>query len=91
MNKRIGFVDHKLQNFHANVFLKNFRNELKSRGWTVAGCYSLDADDGGKGESMMDMVPTPGTQRNVDAYRICSRTELPCRSPRDLPFTNHVR
>jgi hypothetical protein len=46
MPKRIGFVDNKLENFHANVFLKAFRNQLKHRGWTVAGCYGLDGDNG---------------------------------------------
>lgn len=44
--KRIGFVDYKLENFHANVFLKNFRGPLVARGYTVAGAYSLDAQDG---------------------------------------------
>jgi hypothetical protein len=46
MPGRIGFVDNKLENFHTNVFLKAFRNELKSRGWTVAGGYALDAENG---------------------------------------------
>jgi predicted dehydrogenase len=46
MAKRIGFVDNKLDNFHANVFLKAYRNPLKDRGWTVAGCWSRDAGNG---------------------------------------------
>jgi predicted dehydrogenase len=46
MPGRIGFVDNKLENFHANVFLKAYRNELKDRGWTVAGCCALDAENG---------------------------------------------
>jgi predicted dehydrogenase len=46
MPKRIGFVDYKLENFHANVYLKAFRGPLKGRGWTVAGAYALDEDDG---------------------------------------------
>ena len=46
MPGRIGFVDNKLENFHANVFLKAYRNELKDRGWTVAGCYALDDENG---------------------------------------------
>ena len=48
MPGRIGFVDHKLDNFHANVFLKSFRGPLKDRGWSVAGCHALDAEDGRK-------------------------------------------
>ena len=45
-SKRIGFVDLKLDNFHANVYLAAFRNELKERGYTVAGCTALMADEG---------------------------------------------
>lgn len=46
MAKRIGFVDYKLDNFHANVFLKSYRTQLKDRGATVAGCMALDEDAG---------------------------------------------
>ncbi|MGB7158530.1 MAG: Gfo/Idh/MocA family oxidoreductase [Tepidisphaeraceae bacterium] len=46
MAKRIGFVDYKLDNFHANVFLKAYREQLKDRGATVTGCTSLDEDEG---------------------------------------------
>lgn len=46
MGKRIGFVDYKLDNFHANVFLKAFRTQLKDRGAVVAGCTALEEDDG---------------------------------------------
>ena len=46
MPKRIGFVDYKLENFHANVFLKAFRNQLKDRGAIVAGCMALEEDEG---------------------------------------------
>ena len=35
--KRIGFVDNNLDNFHSNVYLKLFRNDLKSTGFVVAG------------------------------------------------------
>lgn len=46
MNKRIGFVDFKLDNFHANTYLAAIRKELSSRGFTVAGCYSLEEATG---------------------------------------------
>ena len=46
MGRRIGLVDYKLENFHANVYLKAYRNQLKDRGWTVAGCYALDEQNG---------------------------------------------
>ncbi len=39
--KRIGFVDDNLENFHSNVYLKLFRNELKLRGFVVAGCTGM--------------------------------------------------
>lgn len=39
--KRIGFVDDNLENFHSNVYLKLFRNELKHRGFVVAGCTGM--------------------------------------------------
>lgn len=35
--KRVGFYDYDLNNFHSNVYLNAFRNELKHRGFTVAG------------------------------------------------------
>ena len=44
--KRIGLVDYKLENFHANVYLKAFRNELKSRGWSVGGAYAMEEAEG---------------------------------------------
>ncbi|MCL5998957.1 MAG: Gfo/Idh/MocA family oxidoreductase [Chloroflexi bacterium] len=44
--KRIGFVDYNLENFHANVYLAAMRNELKGRGYTVAGCTALNLVDG---------------------------------------------
>ncbi|HEV2293462.1 MAG TPA: Gfo/Idh/MocA family oxidoreductase [Tepidisphaeraceae bacterium] len=46
IGKRIGFVDYKLDNFHANIFLKSYRNQLKHRGAIVAGCHPLDEDEG---------------------------------------------
>ena len=35
--KRVGFYDYDLNNFHSNVYLTAFRNELVHRGFTVAG------------------------------------------------------
>ncbi len=43
---RIGFVDYKLENFHANIFLRNFRDTLKDRGASVAGCVAMDEAEG---------------------------------------------
>ncbi len=45
--KRIAFVDAKLDNYHANIFLDAMRGDLKSRGWDVTACHALD-EAGGK-------------------------------------------
>jgi len=42
MSKQIGFVDFKLDNFHANTYLAKIRKELSDRGFAVAGCYGLE-------------------------------------------------
>jgi predicted dehydrogenase len=42
--KRIGFVDDDLDNFHSRVYLKILREELKARGFTVAGATALQAE-----------------------------------------------
>lgn len=46
IGKRIGFVDYDLDNFHANVFLAAFRNELKARGFAVTGCMAMKELEG---------------------------------------------
>ena len=70
---RIGFVDYKLENFHANVFLKAYRTQLTNRGATVSGCHALEEEDGRAWAKKND-VPyfDDPTQLNaaVDAYMI---------------------
>ncbi len=44
--KRIGFVDYKLDNFHANIYLKILRTELKERGFVIGGCTAMKAKEG---------------------------------------------
>lgn len=46
--KRIGYIDHRLDNFHANVYLDLLRGDLKARGWEVAKCWALDEAGGRK-------------------------------------------
>lgn len=73
MPGRIGFADNKLDNFHANVFLKALRNPLKDRGWTVAGCYALDAANGRAWAKKNDVpyFETPAAlNEHADAYMI---------------------
>ena len=43
MTKRIGFVDLNLENFHANVYLKLLREDLRERGFEVAGGTGIEA------------------------------------------------
>lgn len=40
--KRIGFIDHRLDNFHAEVYLKALRGPLAARGYEVAGATALE-------------------------------------------------
>lgn len=44
--KRIGYIDHRLDNFHANIYLDLLRGDLKTRGWEVAKCWALDEAGG---------------------------------------------
>ena len=73
MPGRIGLIDNKPENFHANVFLKAYRHELKDRGWTVAGCYGLDADNGRAWAKKNDVLwfdSPEAMNAQVDAYMI---------------------
>jgi len=44
--KRIGFVDYNLENYHANVYLKLLREDLVERGYTVAACTAMMEKEG---------------------------------------------
>ncbi len=44
MMGRIGFVDDRLDNFHADVYLKLLRGELADLGYQVAGCTALQTE-----------------------------------------------
>lgn len=41
---RIGFVDYRLDNFHADVYLRLLREELADLGFTVSGCTALEVE-----------------------------------------------
>ncbi len=43
-NKRIAFIDDRLDNFHADVFLRNLRGPLAGRGFTVVGATALQRE-----------------------------------------------
>ncbi len=43
-NKRIGFVDNRLDNFHANVYLSALRGPLLGRGYEVTGATALEQE-----------------------------------------------
>ncbi len=70
---RIGYVDYKLENFHANVYLKAYRQPLADRNAVVAGCYALDEADGQAwaAKNAVPWFPSPkAMDEHVDAYMI---------------------
>ncbi len=70
---RIGFVDHDLNNFHANVFLKHLRNELADRGFELAGCTALLKAEGKQWAEANDVQwfdSVDAMDDSVDAYMI---------------------
>lgn len=44
--KRIGYVDFKLDNFHANTYLAAIRGPLANRGYEIAGATAMAAEPG---------------------------------------------
>jgi hypothetical protein len=73
MPGRIGFVDFDLNNFHANVFLRHLREDLKDRGFTVEGCYAIKEAEG-RDWATKNGVPffadAGELDRRVDAYAV---------------------
>lgn len=43
---RIGYIDYQLENYHANVYLHAYRNELKDQNAVIAGCWGMDENVG---------------------------------------------
>ncbi len=86
---RIGFVDNKLDNFHANAFLKAFRGAPEERCATVSACYALDAA-AGRAWAEKNEVPfyDDATAMNeaVDAYMILA----PSNPEKHLEFCQRV-
>jgi hypothetical protein len=73
MGVRIGFVDYKLENYHANVFLKAYRDALRDRGAIVAGCFALDADNGRAWAAHNDVpwfASVDAMNEHVDAFMV---------------------
>ncbi|MFA5043563.1 MAG: Gfo/Idh/MocA family oxidoreductase [Kiritimatiellia bacterium] len=66
MSKRVGFVDFKLDNFHANTYLAAIRNELNGRGFNVAGCYSLEEEAAGRQWAEKNGVPYFDSVKKMD-------------------------
>jgi predicted dehydrogenase len=65
--KRIGYVDYKLDNFHANVYLKILRGELKERGYAVAGCTAARPKEG-RAWAEANQVPYYRTVAELNAH-----------------------
>lgn len=70
--RSIGFIDHQLDNYHANVFLDLLRGDLKARGWVVARCWGMDAKGGKKwaAEKGVSYVENVSGMRDCDALMI---------------------
>jgi predicted dehydrogenase len=70
--RKLGFVDYRLDNFHANVFLDLVRGELKSRRWEVTRCWDMDPASGGKwAESKgISYVTEISQMRDCDGFMI---------------------
>jgi predicted dehydrogenase len=70
---RIGYVDYKLENYHANTFLKIFREQLKERGASIVGCFGLDQETA-RAWSAKNNVPlftsVNELAANVDAFMV---------------------
>ena len=65
--KRIAFVDYKLDNFHANTYLKAIRVNLKDRGYTITGCHALDESEG-KAWATKNNVPYFSTPQDLSDH-----------------------
>jgi predicted dehydrogenase len=69
-SKRIGFVDHDLENFHANVYLKLLRGELAARGYRVVGCTAAKEKQG-RAWARQNGVPYFATAAEMDQAVDC--------------------
>ncbi len=90
--RRIGFVDHQLDNYHARVFLAAIRGELKPRGFEVAGGYALERESG-QAWAEKNGVPWFSSLRKlneaVDAYMVLAPSNPELHLPlcrKVLPF-----
>jgi len=92
VGRRIGFVDYKLDNYHANVLLAAIREKLKDRGFTVDGCWAIESESGKAWAAKKNVKwfdSTDALNEHVDCYMILApsnpETHLDlCR--RVLPF-----
>jgi predicted dehydrogenase len=89
MAKRIGFVDYKLDNFHANVFLKSYRGALKDRGAIVAGCMALEEDEGRAWAKKND-VPYFDDPTQLNAHVDCYMVLAPSTPEKHLELCQRV-
>ena len=64
---RIGFLDLKPENSHANTFLKALRGDLRSRGFVVGGCFALD-EANGRAWAEANQVPYCGDPEELNRH-----------------------
>ena len=68
--RRIGFVDYNVDNFHANVYLAALRNELKHRGFILAGCTAVKQQIG-RAWAKKNKVPYFENAEDLNAHADC--------------------
>ena len=64
--RRVGFVDLRLDNFHADIYLKHMRGELAHRGFDVTACWGMQ-DAESRAWAQANSVPYIDDQREMDS------------------------
>ena len=67
MSQRIGFVDFNLDNFHADVYLKLLRQDLRERGFAVAGATALQIEES-RAWALKNQIPYYSSVAELDDH-----------------------
>jgi predicted dehydrogenase len=87
--KRVGFVDHDLDNYHANTFLSAIRGPLAHRGFVVAGataCLSARGQDWATANKVRYYSSTAELAGDVDFFMVLA----PSKPDRHLALCEQV-
>lgn len=89
MPRRIGYIDYDLNNFHADVYLQHIRNELRSRGFAIAGCHAMKEAEG-KSWATKNEVPYYADVRELDKHVDCYAVLAPANPETHLELCEKV-